>query len=125
MKIAIIIIRALLGLLFAFSAIMVLFKLMPQPELVGAQKVFMEGMEASVYMMTTIKLIELICGLAFIAGRYVPLATVVIFPISVNILLFHAFVSPEGLPVAIFVIASNLFLAWVNRDKYKSMLVAK
>lgn len=125
MKIAVLIIRVLLGLLFAFASITFLFKLVPQPELSGAQKVFMDGMNASVYMMTTVKLIELICAIAFITGFFVPLATVVIFPISLNILLFHVFVTTEGLPVAIFVIAANLVLAWTYRDKYKHFLTAK
>ncbi|MDQ6631767.1 MAG: DoxX family protein, partial [Verrucomicrobiota bacterium] len=35
MKIAVIIVRVLLGLMFLFSSIVVLFNLMPQPELKG------------------------------------------------------------------------------------------
>ncbi len=125
MKIAVIIVRVLMGLLFAFSAIVFLFKLMPQPELTGEVKVFMDGLTASVYLLTAVKIIELICGLALVAGIFVPLATVIIFPITVNIFLFHVFLSPAELPMAIALILGNLFLAWVHRDKYKSILVAK
>ena len=49
MKIAIIIVRTLMGLLFLFASIVVLFKLVPQPELTGNVKVFMDGVNASGY----------------------------------------------------------------------------
>jgi uncharacterized membrane protein YphA (DoxX/SURF4 family) len=125
MKITALIVRILMGLMFAFASIVVLFKLVPQPEQTGNVKLFMDGINASVYMMTTIKVIELICAVAFLSGRFVPLATVVIFPINVNILLFHAFLAPEELLVAILLMLGNLFLAWYYRDRYKAMLSAK
>jgi len=125
MKITVLIVRILMGLMFAFASITVLFKLMPQPEPTGNVKIFMDGMAATVYMLTTIKVIELICSVAFLSGRFVPLATVVIFPINVNILLFHLFMAPEGLPVAILLMIGNLLLAWYYRDRYKAMLSAK
>jgi uncharacterized membrane protein YphA (DoxX/SURF4 family) len=124
MKIAVIIVRVLMGLMFAFASIVVLFKLVPQPEQTGDVKIFMDGIAASVYMMTTIKVIELICAVAFLSGKFVPLATVVIFPITVNILLFHAFVAPEGLLVGILLIIGNLFLAWHYKNKYKPLFKA-
>ena len=101
MKIAAIIVRILMGLMFLFSSIVVLFKIAPQPELTGAVKTFMSGVEASVYLLPLIKITELVCGLAFLMGRFVPLATVMIFPVTLNILLFHIFVDQKGLPVAI------------------------
>lgn len=125
MKIAVIIVRVLMGLLFAFSAIMFLFKLMPTPEMTGNLKIFMDGMTASGYLMTTVKIVELIVAISFVSGRFVPLATVVIFPVIVNILMVHIFLAPEGLPMALALLAGTLFLAWVHRDKYKSMLAAK
>lgn len=124
MKIAVLIVRILMGLMFAFASIVVLFKLMPQPEQTGNVKIFMDGMTASVYLMTTVKIIELLCAIAFLSGKFVPLALVVIFPINVNILLFHAFLEPAGLPAGILLLLGNLFLAWYYRDKYKALLSA-
>lgn len=125
MKIAVIIVRTLMGLLFIFGAVVVLFNLVPQPELTGKTKIFMDGMDASGYLMPLIKVTELLCGIAFVTGRFVPLATVVIAPIIVNILLFHIFVDTSGLPVAIFLLLANLFLAYANWEKFKPLLEAK
>ncbi|MFN8391327.1 MAG: DoxX family membrane protein [Bdellovibrionota bacterium] len=125
MKVAKIIVRTLMGLLFIFASVTYLFNLMPQPELTGATKVFMDGMLATGYMMTLIKITELVCGLAFVSGFYVPLASIVIAPVIVNIFLFHLFVDRSGLPVAIFLVFANAFLAYTNWDRYRPVLAAK
>lgn len=125
MKIAVIVVRILFGLLLVMSAVVVLFNLAPQPELKGNVKTFMLGMEATGYMLTFIKVTELICGLALVSGFFAPLATVVIFPITINIVLFHALVAHEGYPVSLFVLFANLFLAFAYRRYYAPMLVAK
>ncbi len=125
MKIAVIIVRTLMGLMFLFASIVVLFKLVKQPEQTGNVKLFMDGLMATGYFMTLLKVTELVCGLAFVIGRFVPLATVVIFPITLNILLFHAFVEPQGLAVAIPLMLGNLFLAYACRNNYKMLLAAK
>ena len=125
MKVAIIIVRLLMGLMFLFASIVVLFHLMPPQEMKGNAKLFMDGLVATGYFMTLLKVTELVCGLAFVVGRFVPLATVVIFPITLNILLYHAFVDPEGLTVAIPLMLGNLFLAFACRRNYKMLLAAK
>ena len=125
MKITVIIVRVLMGLLFLFASISVLFNLIPQPELTGNTKTFMDGINASGYLLKLIKITELLCGIAFVSGYFVPLATVVIAPIIINIFLFHAFVDTQGLPVGIFLVLANIFLAYANWDKFKPLLEAK
>lgn len=124
MKIAAIIVRSLMGLLFLFSSITFLFKLFTPPPLEGPIKTFNEGLVASVYLLPLAKSIELICGIAFLSGRFVPLATVLIAPIIVNILLIHVFLVPSGLPLAIALVLANGFLAYVHRDRFKPLLKA-
>ena len=122
MKIAAIITRTLMGLMFLFASLTYLFKLITPPPMDGAMKVFNEGLMAAVYLMPTVKVIELLCGLAFVSGKFVRLAIVVIFPIVVNIVGVHLFLDRSGLPVAIPLLLINLFLAYYYRDSYKSML---
>jgi putative oxidoreductase len=125
MKITAVIVRVLTGLLFVFASVVVLFNLFPQPEQTGNVKIFMDGVKATGYLMTLIKVTELVCGIAFVIGRFVPLALVVITPVVVNIFFFHAFVDTSGLPVGIFLILANAFLAYVYRDNFKPLFEAK
>lgn len=85
----------------------------------------MDGLAASKYIMPVAKFFELICGLAFVSGRFVPLATIMIFPIALNILLINAFHLPEGLPIVIPLFLGILFLAYAHRENYRPLLMAK
>jgi len=125
MKITVIIIRSLAGLLLLFASVSYFFKLFPQPEMHGAVKTFNMGIGASVYLMPLIKATELVCGLAYITGRYVTLANVMIFPVVVNIFLFHAFLAPEGIAAGAFLLVAVLFLVWNHRRNYSSLFRAR
>jgi len=122
MKIAVIVVRLLMGLLFLFSSIVVLFNIFPQPELSGNVKIFMDGVNATGYLLPLIKVTELLCGVAFLTGWFVPLASVVISPIIINIFLFHLLVDPSGLLVGVLLVLANSFLAYSNWEKYRPML---
>lgn len=125
MKIATIIVRILVGLIFAFFSIAYFLQLFPVPELKGDMKTFNEGMAASGYLMNFIKVTELLCGIALLSGRFAPLAIVIIFPITLNIFFVHLFLSSEGLPIAIFLLLANLFLAYAYRKNYVTLVAAK
>jgi len=124
MRIATIILRSLMGLLFLFASITYFFNLITPPPAAGAMKVFNDGLIASVYILPTVKVIELACGIAFLSGRFVTLASILISPIIVNIVLIHAYLDPKGLPIAIFLVLANLFVAYSNRQNYKPLFHA-
>jgi len=125
MKTLTLITRSLLGILLIFASVVVLFDLIEKPELTGNSKVFMEGMEASIYLFPLIKITELVCGVALLSGFFVPLAATILAPISINILLYHSFVDPTGLPVAIFMFSANIIIALSHWGKYKAILRTK
>jgi putative oxidoreductase len=124
MKTLIIITRILTGLLYMSSALMYFFKLMPEPELTGNTRQFIMGLAMSGYFMPLLKTIEFTGGLALLIGRYSSLAVVVLFPITLNIFLFHLFLAPEDMVVPVLLLAANLFLAFAYRDRYKPILAA-
>ena len=125
MRIAMIVVRTLMGLLFLFASVSYFLNLVPKPDLSGTVKTFNEGLESVGYFMPLLKTVELLCGLAFVVGRFVPLATILIAPIIVNIFCFHAFVDRTGLPVAIFLVLANGFVAYYHRKSYAELLKAK
>lgn len=125
MRLITLILRLLMGALFIFASLAFFFKLVPQPELTGQSKAFMEGMVATGYLLPLVKITELVCGLAFLTGFFVPLAAVIISPVIINIFLYHTFVDVSGLPVAIFLVIANLLLALAHREKYKPLFKAR
>lgn len=125
MKIAYTIVRVLMGLLLIFGSVAFFLQLGGEPQLEGNLKTYFEGLNASIYFLPFLKITELICGIALVAGRFVPLTAVILAPISINILLVHIFLERAGLPVAIFLILGNLFLGYYNWEKYQPLLEAK
>lgn len=125
MKIATTIVRVLIGALLLFASISFFLKLVPEPVSTGDFKAFQVGLIASSYLMPLAKGIELLCGLAFLTGRYVALANIVILPVTLNILLINYFLTPETLPVAVFMFLGNLFLIYSYWGNYKTIFMAK
>jgi hypothetical protein len=60
-------------------------------------------------------------GLLLLIGRYVPLGLTLLGPVIVNILLFHVFHEPTGLPMAIVVSVLALFLLWRYRTNFAGL----
>jgi hypothetical protein len=63
---------------------------------------------------------QLLGGTLLLIGM-VPLGVVILAPVIVNIVLFHVFLAPEGLPLAIVVAALGLFLGWTHRRAYRPL----
>ena len=124
MKITTIIVRVLIGALLLFGSIAYFFKLFPEPELTGNLKTFNEGLAASGYLMNFVKGLELLCGLAFISGKFVRLANLVLLPISVNIVLVHLCLDPTNIGAGAFLFLGNIFLIYRNWEHYKNLFTA-
>lgn len=116
----------LLGLLFIMSAVVVLFNLVPTPEIPKETPMgmFMGAFGPTGYM-TFVKALELIGGIFVAIPRTRNVGLLVLGPILVNILAFHGFVMKgEGLfsPMLIFIVALALYLLWVERRKFAGLL---
>jgi putative oxidoreductase len=121
MKIATIIVRILLGGLLVFASAMFFLKLAPEPETTGDFKAFQVGLIASSYLMPLAKGLELLCGLSFLTNKYVTLANIIILPVTFNILLINIFMSPENLPIGVFILLANVFLIYRYWHNYKTL----
>jgi uncharacterized membrane protein YphA (DoxX/SURF4 family) len=105
--------RVLLGLVFLFGGITGLLNLVPPPpDLPERLQTFNSGLMASGYFFPLLKGTETICGLLLLTGFFVPLALVVLAPIVINIILVHAFLAPDGLPLALIIGLLTAYLAF-------------
>jgi putative oxidoreductase len=124
MKIATLIVRILIGALLLFASLSYFFKFGEQPELVGDMKTVMTGFIATKYLLPLAKSVELICGLSFVTGKFIKISSIILVPITLNILLINVFLMPEGIPIAAALFLGNLFLIYRNWDSYKGLFVA-
>ncbi len=115
----------LLGLVFTVFGLVGLLKpdMLPQPELNQEAAFFMSGLTANVYFMIVLKLVEAVGGVFLLTRRWVPLALVLLAPVVVHIFLFHAFLAPEGMPLAVALVVLTAYLGFVvYRKSFRTVL---
>ena len=124
MKIVTMIARILLGLVFLVFGANKIVPFMPATMPPGVAGQFMGALFVS-HVLVVIFLLELIGGILLLVGRYVPLGLVLLGPVIVNIVLFHAFMAPSGLPLATVVVILWLLTAWTVRSAFEGIFRSK
>jgi uncharacterized membrane protein YphA (DoxX/SURF4 family) len=117
--------RILLGLIFFVFGLNFFLHFLPQPPAPPAAAAFAGAMFATGYLFVLVKVVEVASGVLLLSGRFIPLALALLAPIVVNIVFFHAFLAPAGIPLPLVVLALELFLAWSYRSVYRPMLSAR
>lgn len=121
---------ALLGAMFLMAGLMVLLNLAPTPPPPpeGTPPAhFMAAFGPTGYL-TFVKVFEVIGGLLVAVPKTRRIGLLVLGPILLNILAFHAFVTGgEGLfsPMLMALCALALFLVWVERAAFAAFLLSR
>jgi putative oxidoreductase len=127
MKITVLILRSLLALIYLIFGLNFFFHFsfipMPKPP-AGPAGAFEGGLFGAGYFFPFMKVIEIISGFFLLINKYTALFVLIIFPITLNIFLFHAFLATEGIPMGGIMILINLFLGFAYRKYYTSIFVA-
>ena len=97
MKIAVLVARILLGLVFLVFGLNGFLNFLHAPVPTGPAGQYMGVMFGSFYM-HFVFLVQIVGGVLLLSGQLVPLALVLLGPVIVNILLFHISFQPAGLP---------------------------
>ncbi len=121
-----IIARILLGLVFFIFGLNGFLHFIPQPKEMPPGAIdFFGALVRTGYMIPLLFATQTLGGALLLLNCFVPLALALLAPVVVNIILFHAFLAPSGLPVAGVVVVLELFLAWCYRRSYQPMLACR
>ena len=126
MKVATIIARVLLGLIFVVFGSNAFLRFLPMPPLPkGITGEYLHAFFKSGYVYA-IGGLQVIGGLLLLVGRFVPLGLTILGAIIVNIWLFHILMAPElgGMMPAVLVTILELFLVWQYRAAFKGIFSA-
>jgi uncharacterized membrane protein YphA (DoxX/SURF4 family) len=103
MKILTLIARVLLGLVFLIFGLNKFHTFIPAPMPTGLAGQFVGALFVSHYLLVVAS-IEVVSAVLLLADRYVPLALTLLGPVIINIFLFHSFLEPSGLPMALVIV---------------------
>ena len=117
--------RLVLGITFTVMGLNGFLNFLPSSPVPGAATAFLGAVSQTGYLIQLVMGTQLIAGVLLLANRFVPLALVLLAPVIVNIIAFHAFLLPSGLPLALVVLALEVYLAWTYRNAYRAMLAMR
>ena len=122
MKIVVIIARLLLGLVFVVFGLNIFLHFIPQPPLQpGPFKDFATALFSTRYIWA-VGALQVVGGLIFLIGRYVPLGLMLLGPVIVNIDLTHLLMEPKGLPIAAVVSMLALVVLYGYRSAFAGLV---
>ncbi len=119
--------RILLGLIFFVFGLNGFLHFIPPPKspMPAEAIAFVEALVRTGYLYQLVMGSQLLVGILLLLNRFVALALALIAPIIVNIVCFHIFLAPSGLPLAGLVLILEIYLAWSHRKLFRPMLAMR
>nr|WP_294945967.1 DoxX family membrane protein [uncultured Mucilaginibacter sp.] len=125
MKVAVLIARVVLGVVFlAFGLdffVHFMSSIVKFPGLDRKADNYLTALTHAEYFFPCLKVIEILCGLGLLINRFTALFLIILFPITFNIFLFDIFLGPQLLLLGGTLIALNIFLLIAYRKNYKGL----
>ncbi len=116
--------RVLLGLIYFVFGLNGFLHFMPLPELPPDAGALLQAFGKSGYMFPLVKSTEVIGGALLLSGRFVPLALILLAPVTVHIFAFHAVLAPGGLGMGILLVVAHVYLGVAHRRAFAPLLTA-
>jgi uncharacterized membrane protein YphA (DoxX/SURF4 family) len=122
MRIAALIARILLGLIFLVFGLNAFLQFLNMPIPTGLAGQFIGALFMSHYLWVVAAL-QIIGGVLLLVGRFVPLALVLLGPVIVNILLYHLLLNPAGIGMALLVTILWFLVFFAYRQYFSGIFV--
>lgn len=109
--------RILLGIIFVVFGLNGFFNFIPVPEL----HPFMQMMVDSGFLYV-VKALEVVGGLMLLINIRIPAALVILGPIVINILMYHAFLDPRNWPISIVNLVLYIIILVAYRSAFRNIV---
>jgi len=109
----------LFGLMFINAGLNKFFNYMPMPEdMPESMLMVMKAFTDIGWLIPLVGIVEIVAGILFIIPKYRALGAIIILPVMIGILLVNIFNAPSGLPIALVLLAINIWAMYEDRHKY-------
>ena len=113
-----IILTSIFGLFWTIFGLNAFLNVFPKPSPSAPGAAFMEALQATGYILPMMYASQVLMGVMLLSGRFVPLALVVLAPITLNIFLFDLFLNPSGLLIGGLISVLHVGLFYANRQVF-------
>lgn len=109
------------GLILILSGLNAFFSFLPIPEKQGFAGEFLSTLHRAGYLFPLIATVMTTAGILLVINRWVALALLIQFPVSVNILAFHLFHDQAGLAAAGVIFGLNNLMIMTHFNQLKRL----
>jgi putative oxidoreductase len=124
MKIAALIARILLGLIFVVFGANGFLHFIPMPPMPPSTATTFVTILMTTHYALIVSGFQLVGGALLLVNKFVPLGLTLLGPVIVNIFLYHALMDPHGLPLALVVVVLWAIEFWYHKQAFASILTA-
>ena len=115
-------IRIMLGLFVLVFGLNKFLNFLPAPEGMSEAAGAYFGALMSAKVLTLVAIVEILSGIALLLNKYGALMALILMSVSVNIVLFHITLDPEGIAPGFAVFILNIMVLYSYKNKYKDLL---
>lgn len=116
------VIRIIFGVLLVIFGANKFFNFMPAPEEIPEPVMNYMVALTSTKTLELVGIVEVVAGLAFVFNKYGGLLAIILMSVSINAVLFHAFLGPADIAGAIVLLVLNIVMLFSYKEQYKPML---
>lgn len=119
--------RYLLGLIYLVFGLNGFLMFIPIPPMPEGAVAFMQAMMGTGYLLMVVKVVEVLGGILLLSGFAFPFALILLAPITVNIFLFHLFLTPglTGVAMPFLMVVMHVILGISQWHHFKGLFSAK
>lgn len=117
------ILRIILGVFLLAVGFDKFFHFMPMGEMSAAATDYFSAL-MSTNTLKVVAIIEILAGISLLINKYGALMMLVLLTVSVNTILFHAFLEPGSILRALVLLVLNIVMLYNYKDRYKELLRA-
>ena len=114
--------RILLGIMFTVFGLNKIVPFLGTPEISGAAGAMMGGLAGTGYFFPMLGIVEAAIGILMLIGKYLRLASIALFPVTVNIALFHLALDPAGGVPGYLALVLNILLIVGYKEDLQGLL---
>ncbi|MEZ4811569.1 MAG: DoxX family membrane protein [Allomuricauda sp.] len=118
------VVRILLGLFVLIFGLNKFLNFIPMEGEMPDAVIAFFGAVSSSYTLKLVAIVEILTGLALIFNKYGALMSLILMSVSINAVLFHAALLPEGIGPALGLLILNILALVGYKDRYKDLLRA-
>ena len=113
--------RIILGLFVLIFGLNKFLEFLPLMEMSAEAGAYF-GALSSAKVITLVAIVEIAAGLALILNKYGALLSLILMSVSINAVLFHATLAPEGIGPALVLLILNIIALYNYKDSYNALL---